>query len=102
MIKFKQYHRFNEPYWFSGIYKISRYTWHKRGECAPYYHVYYLTGKNWGDYVGGKPTQYDAQLTFNECVKLANEHAKTYAPTKKQLEQAEIAKNSWLGMDKSA
>ena len=96
-MNFKKHMRYNEPFWFDGIYKIASYTFDRRGsERERYYHVYYLTGKNWGDYVGGKPSQYDKELTFNECVKLAEEHSKSYTPTKQQAKQAEIAKTRWL------
>jgi hypothetical protein len=88
--------RYGKPYWFNGIYKISRYTFDRGYERKPYYHVYYITGKNWGDYVGGRPSQYDKHLTFKQCVQLAENHAKTYEPTKQQLKQAEIAMNRWL------
>ena len=101
-MKFNKYTRFNQPYWFSGIYKISQYTWFQGHDCEPYYHIYKAvnSGKQWGNFVGGNSTQMDKKLTFDECVKLAESHAKTYAPTKHELKNAEIAMKSWIGMDK--
>lgn len=90
-----------QVYWFSGIYKISQYTWFNGAVSDPYYHAYYIRPDqmNWGDYVGGKSAQYGEQLTFDECAALCEEHAKEYQPTKKQLKRAEISRRSWTNED---
>lgn len=96
-MKFTKYMRSKKPYWFSGIYKIVSYNYHRGERCKRYYHVYIIESKNWGDYVGGKAAQLGKRLTFAQCVKLAKDHAASgYEPTRKQLKQAEIAKQSWV------
>jgi hypothetical protein len=96
-MEFEQVTRFDENYWFSGIYKISSYMFHQGYACPRHYHAFYLppNNKHWGDYVGGREAQYDKTLTFDQVKALCVEHAKSYSPTAKQLKQAEIAKTAW-------
>jgi hypothetical protein len=98
-MKFTKYIRFEQPYWFCGIYKIVRYTWYKGSRCKPYYHAYRIIGSQWGDYVGGKSAQENKQLSFKQVVKLCEEHANDYTPTKAELKKAEDGRLGWLSID---
>jgi len=99
-LKFTKEMRYGEPYWFSGIYKISRYEWCNGGPSKPYYHAYHLNGhKSWGDYVGGRAAQYDKRLTLAECKALCQNHAETYELTPGQLKQASIARAAWINTE---
>ena len=90
-MKFNKMNRFGEPVWFNGIYKIVKYDYSSlRGAWGnPHYHCFLVVnqGKQWGDFVS-RPDQYHKDLTFNECVKLCDQHAKTFQPTKRELENA--------------
>jgi len=96
-MKFTKQIRLGEEFWFSGIYKISCYTWFRGYDCDQYYHVYLIQPgcKNWGDYVGGKAAQYDKKLTFDKCVSLCEKHANDYDPLPSQIKQASIAQQTW-------
>lgn len=98
-MQFEKHYVSGQPYWFCGIYKISKYTWHRGAESKPHYRAYYLIDKNWGDSVIPQEHGYhkqDNKYTFDECVKYCKEHAKNYTPSARQLKQAEIAKNKWI------
>jgi len=95
-MKFTSRKRFNVTYWFCGVYKISKYRYFNGDKCSAHYQVYYLpaNGKNWGNYVAPQH-QHHKQLSYAACVKLADTHAKTYTPTKAQLNQANKAMLAW-------
>lgn len=98
-MEFIKKYRFGEPFWFSGIYKISQYTWHRGAESEPHYRAYYLVDKNWGDSVIPAEQGHhkaDNKYTFEECVHFCEEHAKNYTPSNRQVKQAEIAMNNWV------
>lgn len=97
-MEFNKVMRFDEPFWFSGIYKITRYTWYNGGACEPYYHAYYIPngGKNWGNYVGGRIMQYNKKFTLSEAKQMCAEHAKEYTPMSRHIKQATIAQEKWI------
>jgi len=97
-MNFKKFIVDGEPFYFSGIYKISRYEYMQGAKVKPYYHAYYLPlgNKNWGDFVGGKSAQQNKMLTLKQCKELCEEHAKEYIPATKQIKQAIVARSKWI------
>ena len=97
-MKFTEHMRFDEPYWFNGVYKISKYVWFNGGKSEPYFHAYISVnnGRQWGNFVGGYSAQCNRKLTFKQCVELCIKHSKNHKPTKKELINSENAKIRWI------
>lgn len=103
-MKFTKKNRYGEPFWFNGVYKIVKYDYsHNRGGWGNEHFQCYIAvnqGKQWGDYVN-RGAQKNKDLTFNECVALCDEHAKTFTPTPRSLENAAASMKAWSNdMDK--
>lgn len=93
--------RFGNPYWFSGIYKITQYEYYG-APCRPMpkgeycYQCYVPICKAWGNYVDRTIQSKNEPLTFEQCVKLCEQHEKDNPPDKYQLKDAEIARERFL------
>ena len=100
-MKWEKRTRFKQSFWFSGIYKISSYTFHPRFNNQPtdrYYQVYKLCPSGqWGDYVNSA-LQRDKMPTLAECKAIAAAHAKEHQPDSRELAKAERAKTNWLNV----
>lgn len=99
-MKFEEVKRFGGSFWFSGVYKIVKYDYshNNGGWCNPHYQCYLISpyAKNWGDYVdGAQQGNKSRDFTFEECLKMCEEHAKSYTPEQRQLKQAGIAQAAW-------
>lgn len=99
---FEKLPRFNEFFWFSGPYKIVKYT--KRlghGHTLDHYHAYrlicYPSYGTWGDYVPTPNGQKDKIFCFDECVEMCEMDAEKHPPIPRELKLAEIAKNNFIG-----
>ncbi len=91
-MKFTKQLRFNEPYYFSGMYKIVKYT----NNIKPHYHAYLHNGTAWGDYVNRKK-QFNEKLSLQECKNLCVEHEKSTGKADKyQLKRADQSRLAWL------
>lgn len=93
--------RFGHPYWFAGIYKISRYEYYgnparpmPKGEYC--YQCYVPIGKQWGNFVDRSVQGSNDPLTFKQCVELCENHAKANPPDSYALKNAEIAREHFL------
>jgi len=93
MLKFTKHFVHRNPFWFSGIYKISKFTDSKTNR--PYYTASYLVyGRScWGDFVNKKTPHYP---TIKSAKEACDFHSKNYEAKPSQIKQAVIAKAAWL------
>lgn len=95
-MKWEKCLRFDEPFWFSGIYKIVQYRGSLRSPKPVYYQAYQLCDSgSWGDYVE-RFKQQDKYPTFAQCRAMCEAHAKGNPATPARLKQAMRAQSHWL------
>jgi hypothetical protein len=98
-LKWQKMKRFTETFYWSGIYKITSYTYHRGHDVKPYYQVYVLCSTNWGNYVDGSK-QRDKMLTLKECRELAQaHHDENGEPHHSRLKAAQNAMDRWMECD---
>jgi hypothetical protein len=93
--------RFGIPYWFSSVYKITRYEYYgnparpmPKGEYR--YQCYKPIVKQWGDFVDRSIQKRNDPLTFEQCVNICEADHQQNPPDKYLLKNAEIAKENFL------
>lgn len=92
-MKFEKVTRFNQDYWFSGIYKLVSYQYYRGAQVPTYWVAYYIEcgEHNWGTSVNKVDKMRSFDAVKDDCLK----HAATYQPTNSQLKRAKIAQEKW-------
>ncbi len=94
---FTKHMRFDEPYYFCGVYKIVKYSFHRgSGKVKAYYQAYKHNGTAWGDYVN-RSLQHDSRPTLLECKNMCIKHqVDTGTACASQLKAAMKTQTTWL------